>query len=529
MINICSCHKKQVLYLSSNGDHNGAIKTYIKNCKKSGKHDFEILHQIASIILNQGIRSNNIDDMILSIYGAGISMNDQMIGVLQKGLLSDNLMAQYLSLNFIAQFDSKTSDNILAKTALQADNLNLKMQACYYMSQRSHSYTANYSESLMIQLPAMLHPLFAPIFARLDTPASSKILRDMINSANPQTRLATILSIAQNKKGEFLDDIKKRLKYGNTAEIEASIFALESLKSSVCLKELKELCSHHIEFIKLSSLRALKRLGDDSVSDSIADIAKNGNIFAIYMLGELGIKKDILVDLTKSKDLIIKINALYALFLQKDPKYIDQLCNMLFESKRLKKVKSLGRSLSAINYVVDADEFEYLSFKIDLLNKISKISDDAFINAATKVFDKHEKELIPTVIQTLERINTKKSRNLLKKGSNKLGHPLIRNYCNLSLYRLKEKGPYKKEFLHWLTHRNKTSPTPLKPSEYRIYKSRSPHIMTKDQAISLIIDGISTLAEQQDASSIYDILDLLLKGHPSNRYIIAGILMRCTE
>ena len=112
----------------------------------------------------------------------------------------------------------------------------------------------------------------------------------------------------------------------------------------------------------------------------------------------------------------------------------------------------------------------------------------------------------------------------------KIGSPLIRDYCHLSLYRLKQEGPYAEYINHWirnLTQQELIQLRPLLPWKYRL--EQSDYTLSPEETSHLLIETFVAIANRRDAKSIAFLLEAIETGNPINRYALMGLLMRATE
>src|SRR5690606_26321251 len=98
-----------------------------------------------------------------------------------------------------------------------------------------------------------------------------------------------------------------------------------------------------------------------------------------------------------------------------------------------------------------------------LLKELAHLDQKFFISLIQDLFERQQLDLIPTAITLLEHLRTPESIELLKKGCRKLTAPLIRNYCHLSLYRLKQEGPYEEYIKLWVMRQKDVELIRLRP------------------------------------------------------------------
>jgi len=118
----------------------------------------------------------------------------------------------------------------------------------------------------------------------------------------------------------------------------------------------------------------------------------------------------------------------------------------------------------------------------------------------------------------------------LKEGSQKLAAPLIRDFCRLALFRLKEEGPYEEYVTHWVMrqkHEELIRLRPLLPWKFRL--EQSDYSLSPDETSHLLIESFLSIANRRDERSVAFLLEAIQFSNPANRYALMGLLMRATE
>jgi hypothetical protein len=115
---------------------------------------------------------------------------------------------------------------------------------------------------------------------------------------------------------------------------------------------------------------------------------------------------------------------------------------------------------------------------------------------------------------------------LLKEQQQRAGAPLIRNYCNLALFKLGEEGPYEQNLIRWV---QETQNHPLITLKESVSNERSPFLFSQEETSQLLIESFETLAIQQNIKGIDALVRAIAYGNPKNRYALAGLLMRTAE
>lgn len=533
--------KMHSLFLMQNNEIENALQRYQQYCSSSEKSDFETLQQLGLIMLQKGIQSNDPQTFLMALFGAGVSGSAGAMEILEKGLHYPDPQAQLLSLHFIADLeDDKITDYL--NQAMSSDYLSTRMEAAFYMCKCKHPLAVGQIEGLMVRLPAMFKPYFPSFFALLGTNEATKSLKRLLEDTDPQVRIESILNIAKASRDDFLPQLRHKLSHSHIAEIEATIFAIGALKDTSSLQKLKKLAQSPTDSIRLAASIALYQLGDRSEIPQIITLAKKHNLFAIFSLGKISDTEETLAELSLSADFQVRINAGLALLQRHDPRCLPILREILITDSRdlaFHPMQSVGRTLTAFKAVPSAElrskdptmDLTYsTSLRENFLKEALLLPEESFLALARTIFIRQQNDLVPATISLLENLRTPSTIALLKEGTKKISSPLIRDYCNLSLYRLKEPGPYEDHVNHWVMQQ-KTAELirlrPILPWKYRM--EQSDYTLTTEETSRLLIDSFLAIANRRNEKSISLVLKAMQNGLAQNRYPIMGLLMRATE
>ena len=533
--------KKHALFLMQQGEIDNAIAKYQESFEASGRYDFEVLHQLGLLMLQKGSIDADPQNYLMTLFGAGISGSAGALEILEKGIDHPDPQVQLLCLHFISQIEDDKINDILSR-AMNSDFLSTRMEAAFYMARRKHPHAVGQIEGLMYRLPPVFKPYFPSFFALLGTVDGTSALKRLMEDPDPQVRVESTLNIARLGRDDFLPSLRKRLSHSHIAEVEATAYAIGALRDSRSHQKLKKLSSSPVESIQLAASLALLQLGDRSIIPKIVDLAKDQYLFAIASLGGISDTEEVLYDLLKAKNFQVRTNASIALLQRHDPRCVKALTDILISDSRdlaFHPYPSVGRTLSCIKSIPSA-ELRSKEANIDLgysvamrehfLMEAVHLPEESFLEIAKMIFYKQQNDLVPTTISLLENIRTDAAIALLKEGANTLTSPLIRDYCHLALYRLKEEGPYEEHVMHWVS-KQKTAELirlrPLLPWKYRM--EQSDYTLTAEETSRLLIDSFLSIANRRDEKSITLLLNALRNGNPQNRYALIGLLMRATE
>ena len=242
----------------------------------------------------------------------------------------------------------------------------------------------------------------------------------------------------------------------------------------------------------------------------------------------------------RSSNLQVRFNAALALLEQEDARCLPTLCDLLLkDSKDLGlSISSLGKTLSAYKIIPSATEnFKEdpiskelsLHLKEKVLTRAVALPEKDFLDLAYTIFETHQSPLIPTLVHLLEKLQTPGSIQMLKTYQQKAGAPLIRNYCNLALYRLKEPGPYLENLKKWVAQEQTNELIRFRPIVPRNSNESTSDQLTPEETSLLLIEAFEALAQMQEKESLDILLNAIREGNKKNKYALAGLLIRAAQ
>lgn len=533
--------KQHALYLMRQNRIEESMQRYRESVLQTGRYDFEVLQKMGLILLEKGIQSEDPQIYFMTLIGAGLSGSFGALDILEKGLDHPDPQIQLVSLHFISQFNEDKTTDLLNK-AMSSNHLSTRMEAAFYMALKKHPLAVGQIEGLMSRLPPVFKPYFPPFFALIGTADANATLRRLLEDPDPQVRVESILNTARSERDDFLPLLRKKLFHFHIAELEASAFAVGILKDSSSLGRLKKLANSSNDSVKIAAGRALFHLGDRSCVPVLENLAQKHNLFAISVLGEIDGTESVLKNLLQSEDFHVRINAAISLLHLKDPACLEALLDILIMDVRslaFQPLSSLGRTQMSLKAIPSAelrskDPTLNLGFSLaireQLLKETIQLPEAAFLKIAKVILERHQNDLVPTLIHLLENLRTDGAIELLKMGTRKLTSPLIRDYCYLSLYRLKQEGPYEEYINYWVMHQKEADLIQLRPPLSWEYRLEQPdYTLTPNETSHLLIESFLSIANQRDEKSIAFLLEAIQLGNPINRYALMGLLMRATE
>lgn len=521
-----------------NGQISKAIESYKQHQKLSGQHDFELIQEMGLLLLDQGYRNTDPEIRVMTTFGAGISLNEKALYILEAGVESEIPELQLVSLNFLSQFQNDKADLIL-QMAMNAGHPLIRLEAAHIMAEKKAPRAFAYAESLMHRFQGPLTSLFPPFFAMIGTPEATRMLKKMMSHADENVRISAVLSAAKYGRDDLLPKIRTLATHNEKAQQEACAYALGVLKDENSIKKLEAISRSNVQHVKLAAWKALYNLGRKEYKQCIERAARNKDIFAIALLSDIDGSQDLLFNLLKDSNLQVKVNATLALLDLQDPRCLPSLLEILIMDSRglcFSKVASKGKSLSAWRAVPSGKQnlkdnpyaFEMsLSLREEALEKALDLTEQDFLKIAKALFMRQQNDLIPLLVDLLEKMHTRSAVALLKEHQQQVGAPLIRNYCNLALYNLKEPGPYGDNIYAWITQAHNEELIrfrPFLPRELR--DTEDGYQLTPEDNSSLLIASFESFVANKDERGISILLDAIQWGNAKNKFALAGLLMR---
>ena len=500
-------------------------------------HDFDLLQRMGQIIFAQGIQSEDPDDFVMTLFGAGLSGSIGSLDILERGLYCPDPQMQMIALHFIAKIDDDRVTDLLNR-AMASPFLSTRMEAAYYMSQKKHPHAVGQIEGLMVRLPPFFRPFFPSLFALIGTSDATAALRRLLDDLDPQVRVESILNIAHLGRDDLLPILRKRLTQHFGPELEACAFAMSALKDSQSLPKLKRLALSPMDNVKIAAILTLYELGERSFVPDLEALALKHNLFAIAALARIPSSRETLASLVSSTNLQVRVNAAISLSQLRDARCLETAKEILIQDSRglaFCPFPSPGRTIGIWKAIPSAelrskdttcDLSLSLSMREHLLSELAHLDQEKFIEIARALFQSRQLDLIPAAIAFLENLRTPEAIALLKEGCEKIASPLIRDYCHLSLYRLKEEGPHEEYIKLWVLRQKDADLIRLRPILPWKMRLESDFVLTAEETSRLLIDSFVAIATSRNIDFL---LRAIRQGNPHNRFALFGLLMRATE
>ena len=533
--------KGHLLFLIQHGQHQQAIKIYQKYFQETKQHDFEILHRIGLGILDHGFRQKDPESQLLALFGASVSAHEDAFYIIEGSLKNRQPQIQLIAVGALARFQDDIADQALIR-ALGSKQLLIQYEAVRMLCKMKHPKAESLAESLMYKLPTEFWPAFPDLFAISDKQNSTNILLKLLNHSSNEIRLASIISVGEHHRDDLIVLIRKLMVNNHFAQQEACAKALGELKDESSIPQLKVLTTSQYSHVALTAAFALYQMGIKDAKETIENYALKKDLFAIALLGKIEGSSELLVSLASNSDseIQIRLNCLVSLLQQNHPKALDMVDEFLIRDQRdlaFNSQLSSGRALKIWKVTSSAGELlkedlsaylENLQFKEYLIQKVREISEDKLIQLAHVIFNRQQNELVPIVSKNLEELNSKNALTCLIEHHQQLGAPFVRMYCNLSLYRLQEEGPYRKNIQDWVKKQSQTDF--IRFQSFNPWKiGQESFSLTPEETSKILIEACETLAQNQDLEGIETLTEVIATGHSKNKYALAGLLVRAAQ
>ncbi len=536
-------HAAKINLLIHQGKINEAIDELLA-CKEHKDFflDSKTLERLGLSLLRTGMSSDNNQDMLLTLYGTGISLNEKTIPLIERALYEEDVLLQQVAVTVLAHFDTQESNHLL-EIAMRSCFPIVRLEAAFILATKKSPSAYGQLEALMAKFDDRAKPVFCELFAIEGQKDSMFQLHRMLYDQDEDVQADAILALSDQNRDDVLPLIKTLAKEPTGKKNEALSYAFGKFQDSSSLEFLRNQAQNPSECTALSALSALYCLGDEDVYSQIEEKVRAGNLFAISLLGtyKTGSVQS-LYEAQCSPDIQIRCNATISLLKRKDPKCLDTLFELLIDTPKdlgFYYVHSPGKTMTHVQVITSASQktnkipflFEQsLVLREELLTQSLELSESQFLSIADTILYHHQLDLVPTLMGLLENMRSDKAIVLLKAHQTHLGVPYIRAWANLTLYRLHEEGPWAKNLIDWIQKtKDETMFEPRVPLPFRMRSVSSPHKLSLDQKAELLIGSFEALAEARNEEGICTLLYAIRHGNPHNRYTLSGLLMRASS
>lgn len=533
--------QNRILFLMQKGNIDDALNLYRDYHSQLGSHDAELLQQIGLALLEKGYRSGDAETQLLTLFGAGISFNEKALHLLEEGMSNSHPQLQLVALGFLSRFQNDEADQAMSR-ALASQFLVIRLEGAHHLLKRKVPNAVMQTEALMCKVPAEILPLFPQLFALSGTVEATRILRKFISHSDEKVRIETVLNAAKHGRDDLLPRIRILSTQHSILQQEACALAMGILKDESSVDKLQQLVASKSPYVRLTALSSLYRLGREEATVEIRKAAQAQDLFAITLLGEIPNSESELYALLQSPNAQVKVNAALALLKHHDARCLPALTSLLIRDSRdlaVGRIYSPSKALTAYKVVPSAqqnlkDDAASLELSLCIREEIVKqalqFPENDFIEFAKFIFEMRQNDLIPSLVSSLETLHTPQAIAVLKHYYLKAGAPLIRNYCNLALYRLKEEGPYTANLRSWVVNQHQIELIQFRPSlPWDSRDEESEYELTPQETSRLLIESFEALTQHQDDEGISALLDAIQYGSSKNKYALTGLLMRASQ
>lgn len=528
----------RVLYMTHRGQVEQALELYLEQVKDGEEHDFSLLQKVGETILTTGSSSSDAEIQQLCLFGAGIAQSPYFIPVLEKGIRSHDMKSQLIALNFLSRYLDDTADFLLIES-LSSPFLLTRLEACFQLALKRNPIVVDHLMALYYKVPPQVRVLFPQIMINIDNGMANQMMQHYLADQDFAVRAEAIINIAKHKRDDFLPQVRSIAEHAHFIQQEAAALCIGEMRDRSSLPILQRLATSKQGEVRLAALVALCRLGDEKAIEELLSEAEKHNLFAIAALGsvEENHSKKLLLSLAESEDRDVAINASLVLLQQKNRACLPKL-RPLLANRDLGFIRSAtaAGSLAAWKVTGSASQKEKKLMGItarsdqlrhEILAGCVELPEEDFLSLAQFIFDAQENSLIPLLVELLANHRTEASLHLLRQMQQKAGAPYIRNYCNLALYKLGEKGPYEEKLIEWIAQSEDTMLIQLK--EEKAVERQTQFTLSPEETSRFFIEALESMLMRQSQKGIEALIHTIAYGNPKNRYALAGLLIRTTE
>lgn len=535
------CTKRHILFLLAKKETTKALDEYLSLYEKTNEHNFDLLKEMCHEIFDQGASSSDLGEQLLTLFGISLSGTFPPTRLLESTLRSPFPAVQGAALSLLKNMYDDRAEHLIG-IALKSDYLGIRYEALHLLAARKSSQAVGQINSLSNLLRGEFRSLFVELYAMNGSYESIQTLRQMIGDRDTHVRTASILYSALYHRDDLLPSIQATLTHSDPDVRETASYAIGVLGDATSIEALRRVALSPFPETRLAALISLYRLGQTKVAEEIEEMAKEGNLFAIYFLGELREETPILLKLMNSVDPNIRLNANLALLKKRDPQCLPMILEILqadLSSVGFSPTVSQGRSLVAYRFTPISSNLPLekknhlqaisLNFQEGLLSQTVELPPSIFLEFAKTLMKSKQTPLVPHLVHLLENEASEEVKELLREKAYGIGHPLLRNYCKLALYRLHTSEYDIQEFHRWLSSQRGREVVRFRPmidpstkEEHLSHGST----LSPEEYTGLLIESYDALAKKHDQEGIKLLLEMMRDGHEKNRFAFAGLLLK---
>lgn len=528
----------RILYLVHHNQIEEALAHYLECSQEREEHDFDLLQQVGQTILERGTQSADPEVQLFCLFGAGVALSPHLIPILERGIKSSEMKNQLIALNFLSRYQDDVADSLLIE-ALSSPHLLTRLEACYQLAQKRNPIIVDHLSALYYKVPPIVRTLFPQIIICIDSQEANQMMLHYLSDKDIVVRSEALVNVAKHKRDDFLPQVHTLAKQAHFIQQEAAALCFQEMQDRSALPLLQQLALSKQEEVKLAALVALYHLGEESILSDLFAEAKNGNLFVISALGDIETNEsqELLFHLSRSENRDIALNA--SLSLLKQHQKAPYLSTLLFSETKdvgFHRLSSPAGALVAWKTVGSATQknknlqglmAQTNGLKEAILIQAMELPEEDFLDLGRLIFEKNEVSLIPTLVTLLCNHRSAASIELLKEMQQKTGAPFVRNYCNLALFRLGEKGNMEEKLIEAIKKEQNNRLIQLR--EEKAKERQTQFSISAEEGSRFFIEALEALCSSQSLKGVETLIHTIAYGNPKNRYALAGLLIRTTE
>lgn len=529
---------QQAMYIAGQDKLEEAFQIYQKIVASLGRHDLDLLRKMALQILDKGAKSEVPETRFLALLGAAVAFDESSLYLLENALRGNEREFQLISINFLTQYHNDHADRAI-ESAMRSPYLIVRIAALQYLCEKQHPRAFSQAEALLCKVTNELTILFPELFFLLDDPRATRTIKRLFGNPKKEVRIATIQSAIRHEREDFVPIFRSLITQHEKSVQEAAIVALGFFKDYESRSQLKKLSLSTDGDLSLAATYALHQLGDDKATLKILECAASENIKALSLLENFENCDDLLIRLLYSNNMLVRVNASLILLKRNNPACLKVLPEIILRDGRdyaMARAYSPGHSFSYIKLIPNSEilaeetpliKEQSLRIKEEILSEALMLPEKDFLAFSEMVLRAQQNDLVPHVTKLLEKLKTDEAKHLLKTYSQFVGAPLVRNYCNLALFRMGNEGQYKELLKEWLLEQNGIEMIrlrPFLPDEKKLTRFQ----LTAEETSRLALEALESFVQGSDEENITFILEIMNRLSPANRYVLSGLLIRST-
>lgn len=528
----------QVLYWMHLDEPERALSIYLEEATRSQGEDFSLLQEAAFLLIEKGAKQSDPEVALLSLFGAAIANSPRLLPLLERALSHKEPQIQLAAVHLLSQSPDDEAELMLKQAFLSPFPL-IRLETAYRLAGKNHTLVMDQLQALLYKVPKEILFLFPQIVARIPSEEGTKMMQQFLHHEDSKVCQEALACATEAGMDDLLPSIRHLASHPQAELQEGCAHAFGHFRDGSALPFLNKLAVTADENGALTALHALSQLGDEAAEAQILEKAKGGNLFAVALLGENPKAVPLLIELLHHENPDLCLNATLALLKLNHPQGLVHLKELLIRDTRdlgFMPITSPAKGLKAWKALLHAPQKEKqyptlssstLLFKHDLLLRALELPEEEFLQLARLIFLNRQAELVPAVVVLLENHATPGAIALLKEGEKMVGAPLVRMFCTLALFHLKQEGPYFETLLQWLKSRQDEELIRFK--EEKSEKLGSPYTLKPEETSQLLIQTFEAAAQAHDPRGIAALIEALAHGNRKNRYALAGLLIRALE